>query len=290
MLIKKTFNFINNIEEYTSCDIFFSNNNKNKKSPFVLFLHGFRAFKEWGFFPYFAERLAEVNFITGCLGFSLNTITNKNTQWFDMDRFRRNTVTQMITEVELFINQLNENFLFDSQIETFWNNEIYIIGHSLGGALAIVLTSKLNNANSNKIIKKLVSICSIYDFDVYTEKQKQHWFKTKTKEFIDKTTGQNIILNLEFLTDRLTYTDKKSVLSMVSRLTIPYYILHTAADATVSPKAANILASAVSSPTLFIKEIIPKGNHLLNSTHPFENSNPVLECVIRKVINFFIMK
>jgi len=73
---------------------------------------------------------------------------------------------------------------------------------------------------------------------------------------------------------------------MVKRLSIPYYIIHTEADATVNPKAAELLAEATTETTLYKKEIVPKGNHLLNCVHPFTASNPVLEHIIKNVLIF----
>jgi len=74
---------------------------------------------------------------------------------------------------------------------------------------------------------------------------------------------------------------------MVSRLDIPYYIIHTQADATVHPKAADFLANATKQTTLYKKEILPKTNHLLNCNHPFDSTNDALEQIINKVGHFF---
>ena len=279
MIEIQKFSFENNIKEITSCDIYCSKNN-DVKTPFVLLLHGFRAFNTWGFFPYFATRLAESGFIAGCLDFSLNTLLDKEKQWFDMDRFRKNTVTQMITESKMLISNL-EHFFKSNNLINKWNGEIYLLGHSLGGALAIAV------ADNVSIVKKLVTICSISDIDIYTIRQKEKWESLGYKEFIDTNTGQNIILDVDFLQDRLTYTGDKSLAAMVSRLKIPTYFIHTEADATVSPKSLEILAASFSNKKLLKTELIPKANHLLNCVHPFEETNFALEHIINNVILFY---
>ena len=289
MIETKTFSFKNNIDEITNCDIYYNDDIYNdditqKKYPFVLLLHGFRAFSNWGFFPYFATKLAENGFISGCLDFSLNTLLDRDKQLFDMGRFRKNTVTQMITEAKMLIDNLQSNitsFAIDNFADR-WNNEVYLIGHSLGGALAIAVADSINANNTNRdninanIIKKLVTICSISDIDIYTIRQKEKWEEIGYKEFTDNNTGQNIILDVEFLRDRLTYINEKSLASMISRLTMPTYFIHTEADATVSPKSLDILSASFTNKKLLKTELVPKANHLLNCDHPFNETNSAL--------------
>jgi predicted alpha/beta-fold hydrolase len=279
----KNIKFENNIKEWTNCSLYFPKleNKKSNSKPLVLLIHGFRAFKDWGFFPYFAEKIAEFGYFASTIDFSLNTLIDKEKCLFDMERFSKNTVTQEITEAKLFLSMLNNKEFVGEEFAKYWNGDVYLIGHSLGGALAIITAEGLSN------VKKLATICSIFDFDIYTERQKEDWIKNGFKEFTDSTTNQKIKLDVNFLLDRLTYSGEKSLTSVVSKLNIPYYILHTEADATVSPKAATILANAVSNKKLLKMDIIKSGNHLLNSSHPFKESNPVLEKIISSILDFF---
>ena len=276
----KVFSLKNNINEITRCDTYYKSDAKS--SPFVLLLHGFRAFSSWGFFPYFATKLAENNFIAGCLDFSLNTISDKEKQWFDMDRFRKNTVTQMITESKMLIEHLGDY----EEIAKRWNGDVYIMGHSLGGALAIAVTDSIND-NQKQIVKKIVTICSISDIDIYNIKQKEKWEELGYKEFFDSNTDQNIILDVDFLRDRLTYTAERSLASMISRLNVPTYFIHTEADVTVPPKSLDIISASFSDKLLLKTELIPKANHLLNCEHPFKGTNNALEQIVNNTISFY---
>ena len=279
----KNIKFENNIQEWTECSIYFPEleNQKTHSKPIVLLIHGFRAFKDWGFFPYFAEKIAKFGYFASTIDFSLNTLLDAEKCLFDMERFSKNTVTQEIIEAKLFLALLNNEKIVGEKFAKYWNGEIYLIGHSLGGALAIMTADGLQN------VKKLATICSIFDFDIYTERQKDDWVKKGFKEFTDSTTNQKFVLDVNFLLDRLTYSGEKSLTAVVSRLNIPYYILHTEADATVSPKAATILANAVSDKNFLQMDIIKAGNHLLNSSHPFRETNPVLEKIISSILDFF---
>jgi pimeloyl-ACP methyl ester carboxylesterase len=245
--------------------------------PIAIFIHGFRAFRDWGFIPHIATGLANSGIMTLAIDFSMNVLTDKENILFDMDLFRKNTVTQEITEVRMLINKIADGSI---NLPTAWNGEVYLIGHSLGGAIAIM------SAYEQPIVTKLVTICSICDFDIYTARQKEKWNALGRKEFTDSTSGQLIILDLNFLLDRLQYSGEMSLTSIVSKLNIPYFVLHTEADATVNPKTAYILANAVINKELVRVEIVPHGNHQLNTIHPFTDTNPVLEHIIEAMAKF----
>ena len=281
--MKREYRFTNLQNEITCCDLYFPQKTASEnvnKAPLVLLIHGFRAFKDWGFFPYFSQKLTEAGYISSSIDFSLNTLLDRQKSLFDMERFARNTVSQEISEINTFIQHIISGKVLTAEESNTWNGDIYLVGHSLGGALAIIV------ADSNTSVKKLVTINSIFDFDIYTEKQKKKWFELGLKEFYDNSTQQLFRLNLEFLTDRLTYVGEKSVAAAVSRLEIPYLIIHGDIDATVSPKAANILYEA-SNKSLSRLEFIKHGNHTFGIKHPFEKSNHILDTTIDLTINFF---
>jgi pimeloyl-ACP methyl ester carboxylesterase len=286
--MKIEYNFENNINKKTCVDIYFpalefsDKINLKTKKPMILLIYGFRAFKDWGFFPYMAEKITKAGFFCSIIDFSLNNLTDKSNSIFDMENFSKNTITQEITEIQIFLDNLK-----DEKIDnlTNWNGEIYLVGHSLGGALAI-MTAYFDALKKNPIVKKLVTICSIFDFDIYTEKQKKDWIETGIKQFKDSTTQQIFTLDVNFLLDRLQYSGEKSLTSAVSKLEIPFLIIHSEADVTVSPKAATILFNSMKNKELAKLEIIKKANHLLGISHPFKETNPILEQTISEIINF----
>ena len=44
--------------------------------PLIIFLHGFKGFKDWGGFPYLLEKISEKGFITVAFNFSLTVSTS----------------------------------------------------------------------------------------------------------------------------------------------------------------------------------------------------------------------
>lgn len=270
---KEIIEVVNNIQQNTRCYICYPQL-FSKPMPFVLFIHGFRAFANWGFIPYMMEKIAENGFITGAIDFSLNEVIDYERGWFNMDKFRTNTITQQINEATILLDKLClEN----------WNGEVYLIGHSLGGGLAINVANNLSNK-----VRKLCTINSICDYDIYTAQQKKQWLNNGTKIFIGPT-GQEIILNDTFLKDRLTYCGKRSILSTIASLDCALLLLHGDGDVTVSKERSKKLydAALASKNNKEVKfEIIKHCNHLLNSQHPFEATNTVLDEVIEVIVRF----
>src|SRR6185295_15752284 len=85
------------------CDLRYS---ENKDSPsfsrrgqgVVVFLHGFKGFKDWGPWPTLMEQLAEEGFITLAFNFSHNGIGDDPLNFTEFDRFARNTFTRDLAE------------------------------------------------------------------------------------------------------------------------------------------------------------------------------------------------
>ena len=72
-----------------NADIRYVGGHPDGKVPLVLIAHGFKGYKDWGFFPYISERISEAGFITACFNFSLNGMNDSVDLIDDMDRFER---------------------------------------------------------------------------------------------------------------------------------------------------------------------------------------------------------
>jgi dienelactone hydrolase len=58
-----------------------------KKKPAIIFLHGFKGFKNWGPFPFVCEQIASHGFISIAFNFSHNGIGEDFLNFTELDRF-----------------------------------------------------------------------------------------------------------------------------------------------------------------------------------------------------------
>lgn len=247
----------------------------SEKQPIIIVTHGFKAYREWGFFPYMAEQYAESGMIVLNIDFSLNGVIDPVKGTFDIDKFRAITVTQEIADLNAVIDNLNQ-ILAENEIEN-WNGEIYLYGHSLGGAVSIITASK------RKDISKVVTWGSIGDIDRNTDRQKADWRAKGVMEFENRITGQILYLDVEYLEDKLRNKSDYDLEKCASELTMPLLVVHGDKDFTVRMGDAERLHNSAPNSEL---AIINKCNHTFNCRHPFTGTNEILEETINTTIGF----
>lgn len=245
------------------------------KQPVIIVTHGFKAYREWGFFPYMAEQFANAGMIVLNIDFSLNGIVDPVKGIFNVDKFRAITVSQEIADLNAVIENL-ETILSEREIDN-WNGELYLYGHSLGGAVSIITSSK------RKDITKVVTWGSIGDIDRNTDRQKADWRAKGVMEFDNRITGQILYLDVEYLEDKLRNKSEYDLEKCASELDIPLLVLHGDKDFTVRTGEAEMLHNSAPNSEL---AIINKANHTFNIRHPFTGTNEILEEAINTTIEF----
>ena len=243
--------------------------------PILIICHGFKAYREWGFFPYIAEQFALSNMIVINIDFSQNGIVDPIKGIFDDNIFRTITVTQEIADLNNVIDSIPK--LLKEQSIVGWNGDIYLMGHSLGGAVSVIVASERND------IKKIVTWASIGDIDRNTDRQKAEWREKGVIEFENRITGQTLHLDVEYLEDKLRNKVKYSLEICASKLSIPMLIIHGDKDFTVRTGEADILHNAAINSEI---KIISKANHTFNCRHPFTGTNEILDEAILSTNQF----
>jgi pimeloyl-ACP methyl ester carboxylesterase len=243
--------------------------------PILIISHGFKAYREWGFFPYMAEQYAQSGMIVINIDFSQNGVVDAEKGIFDADVFRTVTVSQEINDLNAVIDNLK--YLLNEYSIEGWNGEVFLLGHSLGGAVSVITASQRND------ISKVVTWGSIGDIDRNTQRQKDDWRAKGVLEFENRITGQMLYLDVEYLEDKLRNKEKYDLEKCISELDIPTLIVHGDKDFTVRMKEAKMLDNAAKNSELCI---INKANHTFNCRHPFTVTNEILDQAINSTIEF----
>ena len=265
-------------------DIRFSAGNNDRKIPLVLIAHGFKGYKDWGFFPYISEQISAAEFITACFNFSLNGMNDSVHLIDDMDSFANLTVSSELADIEELIAAAVSGEMLSAEAAKIWNGEIVVLGHSLGAGIAALAAKNDMHAGRN-LIKKIILWSSVGHFDRYTERQKKIWKAAGTAEFPNVSTGQMIRLNYSFIDDIEQNKVQFTLSEAVSNLMIPVLIVHGRQDMTVPMKEIQTLIDAADQKYLTI-EIIESTGHCFHIEHPFEGTTPELDQAIAATISF----
>jgi len=246
-----------------------------KSAPCLIFVHGFKGFKDWGFGPYIGDFFAKKGFFVITFNFSHNGIGEGKTEFTELDKFAENTFSLEVAE----LNEVIDAYL-NSFIGGISDKGIGIAGHSRGGAIAM-LTSR-----SRPEVKAVTVWSSVSKLERYSERQKEEWRKKGVFNVLNTRTNQVMPLNLTLLDDIENNSDALSIQSAVGNLSKPLLIVHGENDLAVPfHEAGQLLEWADKENSELIK--IDKAGHTFDIKHPFEGSNPKFETVLDKTEKFF---
>jgi hypothetical protein len=115
----------------------------------VVICHGFKGFKEWGFFPYLAEQLAESGAYCVSFNFSHNGVGEDLLTFSEPERFRENTPTKECDELEELLGKLQRRELPESER---CGGLTVLMGHSRGGFPVLVCSSEAEGRGLTGIV------------------------------------------------------------------------------------------------------------------------------------------
>lgn len=233
---------------------------KNPDAPIVLFVHGFKGFKDWGAHHLAAHYFASNGFKYIKFNLSHSGVPTKNPKDVtDMDAFASNTVSKELFDVQAVINYIFENLTTHKQIS--------LIGHSRGGGLSII------TAANDERIKNLVTWSSIADFrSLWKVEQEEEWLKNRKIYVINARTQERMPLNKTLLEDLNQNAKKLNITKAAQNLSKPWIIIHGTDDVNVPLRIAEELHQLQPNSKL-IK--IEGANHVYGASHPYlEESLP----------------
>lgn len=270
---KQNFQLITSDDEVLRITVYGSLLNINRC---IIFVHGFKGFKDWGFVPYLGDYFALKGFFVITFNFSHNGIGKNLLVFTEMDKFSRNTYSREIRELSEIIDAYANNFF--GKVD---KHKIGLLGHSRGGAISLLTAKNIKEINAVALWS------SISRVDRYTNHQKEEWKKKKFYEITNQRTGQVMRLDISILDDiEENLHTTLNISEAISKLNKPLLIAHGEEDLTVPIKEAEELYSWSNKKySEFIK--IPSTGHTFNIKHPFEGSNKMFDELLEKTYLFF---
>jgi dienelactone hydrolase len=241
--------------------------------PSIIFVHGFKGFKDWGAHHLVAEKFAEMGYRSFKFNLSYNGVTEHiPNDVTDMEAFAANTTSKELKDLDTVINYVSH---------TYPVNPIYLIGHSKGGALVI-----LKGADDNRV-RRIATWSSIADFSsLWKKEQEQDWLSTGQIFVENARTKEKMPLNSTLLEDFRSHEQEFNLIHAAGRIEIPWLILHGDDDINVPFSVAQQLAQAQPKAKL---QKIAGANHVYGASHPYtETVLPQhLQEVFDKTLAFF---
>lgn len=234
----------------------------NPTLPLVIFVHGFKGFKDWGAHNLVARYFAQNGFRYLKFNFSHNGVTEEQPgEVTDLETFARNTISKELYDLGQVIS-----FACDKENFNAINN-VYLIGHSRGGALSII------RASHDSHVDKLVTWGSIADFNsLWKPKQVDEWRKKGVIHVENARTKEQMPINATLLEDLEQNAELYDVEAAAKKLNIPWLIIHGDSDVNVDVSVAKKLNEIQLNARLLTLE---GADHVFGAKHPFtENTLP----------------
>ncbi len=253
----------------------------HSQKPVILFVHGFKGFKDWGYFNLMADTFAKAGFVFIKLNVSHNgTTPEQPTEFVDLEAFGHNNFSKELDDIGVMIDYVNAPDFSLPDIE-FDSQQIYLIGHSRGGSVAIL------KAYEDSRVKALMTMAAVTDLEQrWSEKYLAEW-KVKGVQYIQNTrTGQTMPLYYQMVEDYYQHLDRLNVPAAIRGLRIPFLAFHGSADETVPVHMAYALRKWNSQAQV---EIIQGAGHTFGGGHPYQEKElpPDVAFIVEKSIHFF---
>jgi pimeloyl-ACP methyl ester carboxylesterase len=237
----------------------------------VVIVHGFKGFKEWGFFPWVSARLAECDVASVRFDMSRSGIGERPGELDRLDLFRDDTYGREIADLESVLAWMTRQ----PEIAAL---PLFLMGHSRGGGVSI-LTARRAGAP----VRGIVTWSGIARADRWSDEVKRQWRRSGVLEVLNTRTRQVLPMSTAVLDDLEARGSELDILAALGEIECPTLIVHGIGDETVPPEEAAELAKHARNGSLVM---IAGATHTFNARHPFDGVPAGLSFAMQATLGF----
>lgn len=255
-------------------DIFYSDT--QKKLPLVVFVHGYKGYKDWGAWDLMAQKFAEAGFFFVKFNFSHNGTSIDDPDHFtDLESFGKNNYSKELSDLGVVIDHFIQNPQVDPE-------KVILIGHSRGGGISIIKTFEDERING------LITLASVDTLDRFPQGDFfENWKKEGVYYALNGRTKQEMPHYYQFYENYEQNIHRFDVERAAEMAKAYMLIIHGTEDEAVDVKHAEHLHILNPNSELFL---IENGNHTFGAKEPWTDSHlpKDLNTVTEKCIDFLI--
>jgi len=247
--------------------------------PLLIVCHGFTAHKDWGPFPYFGRRFAELGFASAVFNFSHNGMGPGSKRFTELEKFSRNTIGKELEDIRALLLAAKAGRFGAGRIDA---SKIGIVGHSRGGGVAIL------SASRERDIRGVAAWSTVATFHRYTPHQREAWEREGFLPVTVRGLRTRLKLGIEVLRDLEANREVYDLPRAVRALRVPLLLVHGAADVSVRPAEPESLYSVADrSKTEFV--LVEGTGHTFGAKHPYRHGSPALDHLVELTARWFHM-
>ncbi len=246
----------------------------SEKMPLVIFVHGYKGYKDWGAWNLMAEKFAEAGFFFVKFNSSHNGTTVEDPYNFgDLEAFGNNNYSKELSDLGVVV----DHFVKDPHVD---DQRIILIGHSRGGGISIIKTFEDERING------LITLASVDTLERFPKDEAlENWKKEGVYYVLNGRTKQEMPHYYQFYEDFEKNIHRFDVERATEMAKAYVLIIHGTDDESVSVKNAEHLHILNPNSELFLVE---GADHTFGAKEPWtENKLPEhLKIITEKCIDF----
>jgi pimeloyl-ACP methyl ester carboxylesterase len=236
--------------------------------------HGFKGFKDWGFWPEIGKALAHAGYVAVTFNFAGSGIGEDLETFSDPERFERATLSGDLDDLGRILDAAAGGRLPGPRM----GDACGVLGHSRGGAVGLL------RAAADSRIGALVTWAAVSGFDRWDEETLRQWRERGSIEVVNARTGQVFHLRTDFLDDFTAHSrGRLDVERAAGAIVAPHLIVHGTSDETVPIAEARALAAWGRGQL----HLVEGAGHTFGAVHPFAGRTAAFDDAIAATIAFF---
>jgi dienelactone hydrolase len=246
--------------------------------PVVVCVHGFKGFKDWGFWPETSTRLSKAGYGVVRFNFAHSGIGPDFQTFSEPGLFETGTFTREVEDLREVLSRLTRGLLPGSEgLDPF---RVGLLAHSRGGISALGVAASGEFPVRSVALWNPVSTALWWD-----EEARRRWRETGFWEVVNTRTGQVFRIKTPLLDDAESNGGRLDPVANAGRLRVSLLSVVASLDESVPPFSGRRLASAAGQ-FGSLHEIAATG-HTFGAAHPFRGPTPALEEAIRVTLDHF---
>jgi len=239
----------------------------------VVICHGFKGFKNWGYFPVIAERLARAGCSAVSFNFSGSGVGEDGEAFSEPERFGHNTYSSQLADLDIILDAVSGGAL------SLRPAAIGLLGHSMGGGVAVLQAAR------DERVRALVTWAATARFGrLWRPDQVSSWRRSGKLEVANQRTGDILPLYPDILDDLDRNATALDVGRAAANVRVPWLIAHGTADESVPVDDARSLLAANSRAELLL---LNGAGHTFGIAHPWSGTSPAYDRLSEATLGWF---
>ncbi|HSY50611.1 MAG TPA: alpha/beta fold hydrolase [Thermoanaerobaculia bacterium] len=215
----------------------------------VVIVHGFKGFKDWGFFPWLAGTLFDHHFAVCRFNMSRSGI-EENPETFDrLDLFAEDTYSGQVADLKKVVSYCQQRV----------DAPVFLVGHSRGGGVSLLAAEGIENLSG------IVTWSAISHTDRWDDATKSLWRRIGYLEVENARTKQMMRMSSRMLDDIEAHRERLDILKCATQIEQPILIIHGGRDESVPVDESAEIESYAGNAS---RVVIAKASHTYNAIHP----------------------